>query len=207
MHPALDWVPKILTSLSPPPSHIPIHTHPPPLTYPPSSHVLSKVCQYFTYKVRYTNSSTEIPEFPISREIALELLMAANFLDCWEALVRTSYMESQATRTVLYATSHIRSIYSIDPVFPPAVSQVRKIVGILIIKHFTAVLYVCTVWLCSPWGQRSSATRENLFLIKISTTCYSWGGRGGTVKLCRGSGCTSHWRTVRERLWLHAWTW
>ena len=46
------------------------------------SHVLSKVCQYFTYKVRYTNSSTEIPEFPISREIALELLMAANFLDC-----------------------------------------------------------------------------------------------------------------------------
>ena len=46
------------------------------------SHVLAKVCQYFTYKVRYTNSSTEIPEFPISREIALELLMAANFLDC-----------------------------------------------------------------------------------------------------------------------------
>eukprot|EP00731_Ephydatia_muelleri_P031533 Em0023g40a len=46
------------------------------------SHVLSKVCQYFMYKVRYTNSSTEIPEFPISREIALELLMAANFLDC-----------------------------------------------------------------------------------------------------------------------------
>ncbi|XP_064382913.1 elongin-C-like [Halichondria panicea] len=46
------------------------------------SHVLSKVCQYFTYKVRYTNSSTEIPEFTISREIALELLMAANFLDC-----------------------------------------------------------------------------------------------------------------------------
>jgi hypothetical protein len=34
---------------------------------------------YFTYKVRYTNSSTEIPEFPIAPEIALELLMAANF--------------------------------------------------------------------------------------------------------------------------------
>ncbi|XP_011404749.2 PREDICTED: transcription elongation factor B polypeptide 1 [Amphimedon queenslandica] len=46
------------------------------------SHILAKVCQYFTYKVRYTNSSTEIPEFPIAREIALELLMAANFLDC-----------------------------------------------------------------------------------------------------------------------------
>ena len=37
---------------------------------------------YFTYKVRYTNSSTEIPEFPIEAPIALELLMAANFLDC-----------------------------------------------------------------------------------------------------------------------------
>ena len=47
------------------------------------SHVLQKVCMYFTYKVRYTNSSTEIPEFPIAPEIALELLMAANFLDCW----------------------------------------------------------------------------------------------------------------------------
>jgi len=51
-------------------------------SFAPRSHVLAKVCQYFTYKVRYTNSSTEIPEFPISREIALELLMAANFLDC-----------------------------------------------------------------------------------------------------------------------------
>lgn len=47
-----------------------------------SSHVLQKVCMYFTYKVRYTNSSTEIPEFPIAPQIALELLMAANFLDC-----------------------------------------------------------------------------------------------------------------------------
>ncbi|KAM7342754.1 hypothetical protein DOY81_004480 [Sarcophaga bullata] len=46
------------------------------------SHILQKVCIYFTYKVRYTNSSTEIPEFPIAPEIALELLMAANFLDC-----------------------------------------------------------------------------------------------------------------------------
>ncbi|NXY03400.1 ELOC protein, partial [Pteruthius melanotis] len=46
------------------------------------SHVLSKVCMYFTYKVRYTNSSTEIPEFFFAPEIALELLMAAFFLDC-----------------------------------------------------------------------------------------------------------------------------
>ncbi|XP_042314460.1 elongin-C-like [Sceloporus undulatus] len=46
------------------------------------SHVLSKVCMYFTFKVRYTNSSTEIPEFPIAPEKALELLMVANFLHC-----------------------------------------------------------------------------------------------------------------------------
>ena len=46
------------------------------------SHVLMKVCQYFSYKERYSNSSTEIPEFMISPTVALELLMAANFLDC-----------------------------------------------------------------------------------------------------------------------------
>ncbi|WKY15200.1 hypothetical protein Q1695_000583 [Nippostrongylus brasiliensis] len=46
------------------------------------SHVLQKVCQYFAYKVRYTSSATEIPEFSITPDVALELLMAANFLDC-----------------------------------------------------------------------------------------------------------------------------
>ncbi|CAB3402715.1 unnamed protein product [Caenorhabditis bovis] len=46
------------------------------------SHVLQKVCQYFAYKVRYSNAATEIPEFNIPPEVALELLMAANFLDC-----------------------------------------------------------------------------------------------------------------------------
>ena len=43
---------------------------------------LLEVCHYFTYKARYTNSAMEIPEFPIAPEVALELLMAANFLDC-----------------------------------------------------------------------------------------------------------------------------
>mmetsp|Transcript_80 Transcript_80/g.91 ORF Transcript_80/g.91 Transcript_80/m.91 type:complete len:104 (+) Transcript_80:32-343(+) len=47
-----------------------------------SSLILEKVIQYCYYKVRYTNSTTRIPEFPIEPEIALELLMAANFLDC-----------------------------------------------------------------------------------------------------------------------------
>nr|XP_039264559.1 elongin-C-like [Styela clava] len=46
------------------------------------SHVLAKVCQYFAYKYRFSNTSMEMPEFPIAPEIALELLMAANFLDC-----------------------------------------------------------------------------------------------------------------------------
>jgi hypothetical protein len=31
---------------------------------------------------RYTDSNAEVPEFAIQPEIALELLMAANFLDC-----------------------------------------------------------------------------------------------------------------------------
>ncbi|KRX46044.1 Transcription elongation factor B polypeptide 1 [Trichinella nativa] len=46
------------------------------------SHILQKVVHYFQYKTVYTNSSTEIPDFPIQPELALELLMAANFLDC-----------------------------------------------------------------------------------------------------------------------------
>lgn len=46
-----------------------------------STPILEKVIQYFYYKLKYTNSTTEIPEFPIEPEIALELLMAANFLD------------------------------------------------------------------------------------------------------------------------------
>ena len=33
-------------------------------------------------QVKYTNSTVPIPEFPVEPELALELLMAANFLDC-----------------------------------------------------------------------------------------------------------------------------
>ena len=46
-----------------------------------SAPILEKVIQYFYYKLKYTNSASEVPEFPIEPEIALELLMAANFLD------------------------------------------------------------------------------------------------------------------------------
>mmetsp|Transcript_15781 Transcript_15781/g.48888 ORF Transcript_15781/g.48888 Transcript_15781/m.48888 type:complete len:109 (-) Transcript_15781:34-360(-) len=47
-----------------------------------STPILEKVIQYFYYKLRYTNSQVRIPEFNIEPEMALELLMAANFLDC-----------------------------------------------------------------------------------------------------------------------------
>ncbi|CAN0339755.1 unnamed protein product, partial [Ascophyllum nodosum] len=47
-----------------------------------STPILEKVIQFVYYKVRYTNSASRIPEFHIEPELALELLMAANFLDC-----------------------------------------------------------------------------------------------------------------------------
>jgi len=46
-----------------------------------STPILEKVIQYFYYKLRYTEYNQEIPEFVIEKDIALELLMAANFLD------------------------------------------------------------------------------------------------------------------------------
>ena len=48
-----------------------------------SGKVLEKVVQYFYYKLKHTgNTGTPLPEFKIEPEHALELLMAANFLDC-----------------------------------------------------------------------------------------------------------------------------
>jgi transcription elongation factor B subunit 1 len=44
--------------------------------------ILERVIQYLYYKVRYTNSSQRIPNFNVEPEIALELLMASNYLDC-----------------------------------------------------------------------------------------------------------------------------
>ena len=46
-----------------------------------SAKTLEKVVQYFHYKLRYTNHAGQLPEFKIEPEHALELLMAANFLD------------------------------------------------------------------------------------------------------------------------------
>ncbi|KAJ1511097.1 hypothetical protein HMI54_011802 [Coelomomyces lativittatus] len=44
--------------------------------------VLEKICQYLHYAVRFTNANSEIPEFKFEPELALELFMAADFLDC-----------------------------------------------------------------------------------------------------------------------------
>lgn len=46
-----------------------------------SAPVLEKVCQYFYYKLQCNRSTGATPEFHIPPEEALELLMAANFLD------------------------------------------------------------------------------------------------------------------------------
>ena len=46
-----------------------------------SARVLEKTVQYFYYKLRYTNHHGPLPEFKIEPEYALELLMAANYLD------------------------------------------------------------------------------------------------------------------------------
>ena len=46
-----------------------------------SPQVLEKVVQYFYYKLRYSNTTGHLPDFKIEPELALELLMASNFLD------------------------------------------------------------------------------------------------------------------------------
>lgn len=68
------------------------------------SYILQKMCEYFTYKVHYTNSSQDIPEFPISPESAVDCLMAANFLNCWLVLVPLIY-------PVSFIQSYIFHIY------------------------------------------------------------------------------------------------
>mmetsp|Transcript_9720 Transcript_9720/g.12134 ORF Transcript_9720/g.12134 Transcript_9720/m.12134 type:complete len:107 (-) Transcript_9720:265-585(-) len=47
-----------------------------------STHILEKVINYLHYNVKYSGSKNPIPQFPIEREIAWDLMMAANFLDC-----------------------------------------------------------------------------------------------------------------------------
>ncbi len=44
--------------------------------------VLEKVIQYLHYKRKHSRSTGQIPEFKIEPEIALELLVASNYLNC-----------------------------------------------------------------------------------------------------------------------------
>jgi hypothetical protein len=44
--------------------------------------VLEKICKYLYYKVAYSNTMTDIPEFVIEPEIAMALLNASDFLEC-----------------------------------------------------------------------------------------------------------------------------
>ncbi|EFA80285.1 putative transcription elongation factor B polypeptide 1 [Heterostelium album PN500] len=46
-----------------------------------STPVLEKVIQYFYFKNKYTNSTTDLPEFPINDKIVVDLLLCAHFLD------------------------------------------------------------------------------------------------------------------------------
>ncbi|RKP25523.1 RNA polymerase II transcription elongation factor [Syncephalis pseudoplumigaleata] len=45
------------------------------------SEILQQVCEYLEYKHKYSNHTENIPEFHIDVENALELLMAADYLD------------------------------------------------------------------------------------------------------------------------------
>lgn len=46
-----------------------------------AGYILERIVRYFHYKAQYENSNTRIPEFLIDPEVALELLVAAKFLD------------------------------------------------------------------------------------------------------------------------------
>eukprot|EP00804_Cyclotella_cryptica_P013876 CCRYP_002407-RA/>CCRYP_002407-RA protein AED:0.41 eAED:0.41 QI:0/0.5/0.66/1/0/0/3/394/77 len=43
---------------------------------------LEKIVKYLHYKDKYSNSTSRIPEFQIDPDEALELLVAANYLNC-----------------------------------------------------------------------------------------------------------------------------
>ncbi len=47
-----------------------------------TSVVLAKVIEYFEFKERYSKTTGTIPEFPLTEDIVVDTLMAANFLGC-----------------------------------------------------------------------------------------------------------------------------
>lgn len=47
-----------------------------------AGYVLERVVKYLHYKAQYRDSSARIPEFVIEPEVAMELIIAAKYLDC-----------------------------------------------------------------------------------------------------------------------------
>ncbi|EEC51730.1 predicted protein [Phaeodactylum tricornutum CCAP 1055/1] len=47
-----------------------------------AGYVLERVVKYLHYKTQHSTSTSRIPEFAIEPEVALELLIAAKYLDC-----------------------------------------------------------------------------------------------------------------------------
>lgn len=47
-----------------------------------ASYILERVVRYFHYKSQHKDSTARIPDFMIEPEVALELLIAAKYLNC-----------------------------------------------------------------------------------------------------------------------------
>jgi transcription elongation factor B subunit 1 len=47
-----------------------------------AGYVLERVVKYMHYKAQYRDSTARIPEFVIEPEVAMELIIAAKYLDC-----------------------------------------------------------------------------------------------------------------------------
>ncbi|KAI8866684.1 POZ domain-containing protein [Ramicandelaber brevisporus] len=44
--------------------------------------LLEKICEYLHYKAQYQTLAGSTPEFPLEPEMALELMVASDFMDC-----------------------------------------------------------------------------------------------------------------------------
>lgn len=47
-----------------------------------AGYVLERVINYLHYRAQYQNSSSRIPEFVVEPEVALEVMLAAKYLEC-----------------------------------------------------------------------------------------------------------------------------
>lgn len=58
------------------------------MNHPSSGLILEKVCEYFYYNERFKDAK-EVPDMDIPLELCLEMLMAADYLDCMSPLSRS----------------------------------------------------------------------------------------------------------------------